>query len=123
MVSAKNGKTKRWILLQVQSDLTQAACVKEADKECTFKELERTVVAVEGGPSQLILAHQKELPRLEIELRCGTQDWTTRPLSLEAPLKSEFSQLPAIFWVKSNFPNLFPSPKGNGHHIQVTWTE
>ena len=74
MISAKNGKTKRWILLQVQSDLTQAACVKEADKECTFKELERTVVGVEGGPSQLILAQQKELPRLEIELRCGTQD-------------------------------------------------
>lgn len=74
MISAKNGKTKRWILLQVQSDLTQAACVKEADKECTFKELERTVVGVEGGPSQLILAQQKELPRLEIELRRGTQD-------------------------------------------------
>ena len=44
MVSAENGKTKRWISLQVQSDLTQASCVKEADKECTFKELARTVL-------------------------------------------------------------------------------
>ena len=44
MVSAENGKTKRRILLQVQSDLTQAVCVKEADKECTFKELARTVL-------------------------------------------------------------------------------
>lgn len=90
------------------SGLTQAACVKEADKECSFKELARTVVGVQGGPSWLNPHPQKELPRLEMGLRYRTQDWTTRSLSLEAPPQSESSRLPATFLGRVQFPKPIP---------------
>lgn len=90
------------------SGLTQAACVKEADKECSFKELARTVVGVQGGPSWLNPHPQKELPRLEMGLRYRTQDWTTRSLSLEAPPQSESSWLPATFLGRVQFPKPIP---------------
>lgn len=114
LTGAESGLSRGWEnhepdLAPSTSGLTQAACVKEADKECSFKELARTLVGVQGGPSWLTPRPQKELPRLEMGLRYGTQDWTTRSLSLEAPPQSESNRLPATFLGRVQFPKPIPT--------------
>lgn len=72
MLSAAGGKTRSWILLQVQSGRIQAACVKEADREGSFTELAQTVAGMRGGPSLMTPP-----PKRASQASNGAQVWDT----------------------------------------------